>query len=217
MPSPAIRMSRPRPMNVLQELVSTAVAATAIKRIDFISDFDSPFHGACKWILLRSLNYRVRRFAGPGGATSACVQTYSTVGFTLTGGIVRRSSSNTASHSSINSCSFLTTRSGSSPWTANEQIRAASDVCLILFRPSHPAVVNVRFSLHSCRSFLIWSARRHCNLSKRSAEICPSSPRIADRGRVAINPSRIREGTFKPLVSKSPSLRSTISSKPWHS
>ena len=41
-PSPPIRMSRPKPIIVLQELKSTAaVAATVIKRIDFIGILDN--------------------------------------------------------------------------------------------------------------------------------------------------------------------------------
>ncbi len=35
--SPVIRMSRPRPMKVLQELVKTAAAARAINKMDFIT------------------------------------------------------------------------------------------------------------------------------------------------------------------------------------
>jgi hypothetical protein len=37
MPSPAIRMSRPKPIKVLQELASTEAAARTINRIDFIT------------------------------------------------------------------------------------------------------------------------------------------------------------------------------------
>ena len=37
MPSPAMRMSRPMPMKVLQELVKTAAAARAINKMDFIT------------------------------------------------------------------------------------------------------------------------------------------------------------------------------------
>ncbi len=40
MASPPIRMSRPRPMNVLQELRSTAEMATVIRSSDFIGVFD---------------------------------------------------------------------------------------------------------------------------------------------------------------------------------
>ena len=40
-PSPPIRMSRPRPIIVLQELKSTAAAATVMRRNDFIEIFDT--------------------------------------------------------------------------------------------------------------------------------------------------------------------------------
>ena len=40
-PSPPIRMSRPKPIIVLQELKSTAAVATVMRRSDFIGIFDT--------------------------------------------------------------------------------------------------------------------------------------------------------------------------------
>jgi hypothetical protein len=50
-PSPPIRMSRPRPIMVLQELNNMAAAETVIKRVIFIEVFDTPIFRACKRIL----------------------------------------------------------------------------------------------------------------------------------------------------------------------
>ncbi len=49
--SPPIRMSRPRPIIVLQELNNMAVADTVIKRVIFIEIFDTPIFRGRKRIL----------------------------------------------------------------------------------------------------------------------------------------------------------------------
>lgn len=76
MPSPAIRMSRPRPMKVLQEVKRIELAARAIKRVTFIGLFLTAKFSARKWILdfqnVFAAYGRPRR-AVSAALTSACI------------------------------------------------------------------------------------------------------------------------------------------------
>ena len=76
MPSPAIRMSRPRPMKVLQEVKRIELAARAIKRVIFIGLFLTAKFSARKWILdfqnVFAAYGRPRR-AVSAALTSACI------------------------------------------------------------------------------------------------------------------------------------------------